>query len=435
MALVMQHEVSIAIEGKVRIVCDLQAERYRPYAKIGDCSFYYDPATGYRPVNAPPRVKKLYHRYAEIATGLLDLALKNYMDIKDEAERAQQRIEAHTQTIEEEEPMKQEQLFKADDPDMKIMPGTTSLESYIVHCVKKEAVDQVVNVTKPMIDSYIRDTYGTLPKRIEIKTEKETKVIEGVAHHKFETVLKLVNANVPVFLSGPAGSGKNVICKQVSEALNMEFYFSNAITQEYKLTGFIDANGRFHETQFYKAFTNGGLFMLDEIDASTPEVLVILNAAIANGYFDFPTGKVTAHEDFRICAAGNTFGSGADITYTGRYQLDASSLDRFAIVEIDYDEAIETAIACGNTELVKFVRDFREACNKQHLKFIVSYRAIERLHKLENVFAHAEAIKIVLLKGLEHHDARIVYDNLKTEDSAYTKGFKQALSEMGREVA
>ncbi len=100
-----------------------------------------------------------------------------------------------------------------------------------------------------------------------------------------------MNLNIPIFPIWPSRLRKNVICKQVAESLGLEFYFTNAVTQEYKLTGFIDANGRYHETQFYKAFVNGGVFMLDEIDASSPEVLVILNAAIANKYFDFPTGR------------------------------------------------------------------------------------------------------------------------------------------------
>jgi MoxR-like ATPase len=98
---------------------------------------------------------------------------------------------------------------------------------------------------------------------------------------------------------------KNVICKQVAEALKLEFYFSNAVTQEFRLTGFVDANGRYQDTQFFHAFTEGGIFFLDEMDASIPEVLVILNAAIANRYFDFPGhGRVQAHENFRVIAAG-----------------------------------------------------------------------------------------------------------------------------------
>lgn len=74
------------------------------------------------------------------------------------------------------------------------------------------------------------------------------------------------------------------------------------------------------------------------MDASAPEVLIHLNAALANGYFDFPNGKVYAHEDFRVVGAGNTTGQGADAQYTGRTQLDASSLDRFKLVEVNYNK-------------------------------------------------------------------------------------------------
>ena len=129
---------------------------------------------------------------------------------------------------------------------------------------------------------YIRAEYGPVKRRIEIETPERKIELDGVQHEKFETIFKFVSLDEPVFLEGPAGSGKNVICQQVAKALGLNFYFSNAVTQEYKITGFTDANGTFHESQFYKAFKNGGLFMLDEMDASTPEVLVILNAAIAN---------------------------------------------------------------------------------------------------------------------------------------------------------
>ena len=80
------------------------------------------------------------------------------------------------------------------------------------------------------------------------------------------------------------------------------------------------------------------------MDASVPETLIILNAAIANRYFDFPTGRVRANPKFRVIAAGNTLGTGADINYTGRYSLDRASLDRFALVQIDYSREIENAI-------------------------------------------------------------------------------------------
>ena len=240
-----------------------------------------------------------------------------------------------------------------------------------------------------------------------------------MTHEKFEMVLKLVAADIPVFITGPAGCGKNVLCKQIAEALGKEFYFSNAVTQEYKITGFIDANGTYQETQFYKAFTQGGVFMLDEMDASTPEVLVILNAAIANRYFDFPVGRVDAHPDFRIVAAGNTYGTGADMEYTGRFQLDASSLDRFALIEVSYDRDIERAIAGGDKALVQFIHDFRRAIRKADIKFTVSYRAIERLVKLKSMFDLQTAIQLAVLRGMDPDDAKLVANNLP--DGSYNE--------------
>ena len=149
-------------------------------------------------------------------------------------------------------------------------------------------VEEILAKVYPQIDEKIHETYGFLPEVHEVRTPTATHKICGTTHEKFDEVLNIVNLDIPVYLTGKAGTGKNVICQQVAEALGLDFYFTNAVTQEYKLTGFIDANGNYQETQFYKAFTKGGLFFLDEMDASIPETLIILNAAIANRYFDFP---------------------------------------------------------------------------------------------------------------------------------------------------
>ena len=284
----------------------------------------------------------------------------------------------------------------------------SSLEELLIKTIASASVDKIVEEVKPELSEYIMKTFGILPKRIEISTPSGVKEIKGTTHEAFEKVLQLVNLNIPVFLSGAAGTGKNVICKQVAEALGTEFYFTNAVTQEYQLKGFIDANGTFHETQFYKAFTNGGLFFLDEMDGSIPETLIILNAAIANGYFDFPIGKVEANPNFRVIAAGNTVGTGADIEYTGRFQLDASSLDRFALVEIDYSPAIEEAVTNGNTELCKFARMFRKITSETGIRCLFSYRSMERISKLEDIMELPEVLKISLTKGMGKDDLNII---------------------------
>lgn len=305
----------------------------------------------------------------------------------------------------------------------------STLEGMIAGLIADNCVGKVMSEVKPMIDRYVKCTYGTLPtKTIVVKSEKGEKKVKGVVAKEFKNIVNLVAMNMPVYLSGPSGCGKNVICKQVSEALGLEFYFSNAVTQEYKLTGFVDANGRYHETQFYKAFTQGGLFMLDEMDASVPEVLVILNAAIANGYFDFPNGKAEAHSDFRVVAAGNTLGGGANDVYTGRYQLDASSLDRFSIVPVDYDENVEAALSGDDKEILEFVRSLRKAFKKEQMNGVVSYRTIERLAKMRGVVDIQDIIRFTVLRGMDESDLKLLYNNLEISDkNIYKKAMKGCL--------
>ena len=303
----------------------------------------------------------------------------------------------------------------------------SKLEELLIQTIASASVEQIVEAAKPQLNDFIIKTFGILPQVHKVESPKGTHEVKGVTHEAFEKVLNLVNLDIPVFLSGAAGTGKNVICKQVAEGLGLDFYFTNAVTQEYQLKGFIDANGTYHETQFYKAFTNGGLFFLDEMDGSIPETLIILNAAIANRYFDFPTGKVEAHPDFRVVAAGNTVGTGADIEYTGRFQLDASSLDRFALIEVDYSPAIEEAVTNGNKELCKFARTFREITNQVGIRCLFSYRSMERISKLEetNAFELPEILKISLTKGMKKDDLNIIYSEFKKKSfvNKYVEAF------------
>lgn len=247
----------------------------------------------------------------------------------------------------------------------------------------------------------------TTEKKQPPKKEKKAVVTEEkeeVRHSKFELIKTCIEKNIPVYLSGPAGSGKNYTLEQISWELGLEFYFTNSVQQEYKLTGFIDAGGVYHETEFYKAFTKGGLFFLDEMDASIPEVLVLLNAAIANRYFEFPTGRVEAHKNFRVVAAGNTVGSGADEMYTGRLVLDQATLDRFVIIDFDYDERIEMHLAKGNKDLVTFIHDLREQAKQFGIRATFSYRCIAQVTKLECAGVDLKTVlEISVFKGM-HKD-------------------------------
>lgn len=273
---------------------------------------------------------------------------------------------------------------------------------YFVDTIEKEYETAGKKVTKA---KSIADSIKSEVEKKGIKAAVKTvpwKKSGEIFHSKFGMIKTCVESDIPVYLAGPAGSGKNHTLEQVAKALGLEFYFTNSVQQEYKLTGFIDAGGKFHETEFYKAFKNGGLFFLDEMDASIPEVLVLLNAAIANGYFEFPNGKITAHEDFRVVAAGNTVGSGADEAYTGRMVLDQATLDRFAIIEFGYDLQIELNLAKGNAELVSFIEDLRKQADEKGVRATFSYRCISMVVKLEAAGMDVdEIISIAVVKGMD----------------------------------
>lgn len=275
------------------------------------------------------------------------------------------------------------------------------------------------------VRAFIEREYGPIQKKVEIITPAgEVKPVQGMLHEAFDEVLAYVQADEPVFLVGPAGCGKNVLCKQIAEALGLEFYFSNAVTQEYKITGFTDAMGVFQESQFYKAFTQGGLFFLDEMDASIPEVLLILNSAIANRYFDFPApvGRVQAHPNFRVVSAGNTVGQGASFEYVGRNQLDASSLDRFAVVQVGYDEKVETSVAGGDRNLIDFIHAVRQVCDEKGISLITSYRSIGRIAKMSKVLPLPQVLRSCLFKGMTKADLDPIRDALSGKlSNVYTE--------------
>jgi hypothetical protein len=259
-------------------------------------------------------------------------------------------------------------------------------------------------------------------QKVETKVEDETK---EVRHEKFDLIKTCIENDIPVYLAGQAGTGKNYTLEQISWELGLEFYFTNSVQQEYKLTGFIDAGGVYHETEFYKAFKNGGIFFLDEMDASIPEVLVLLNAAIANKYFEFPNGKIKAHKNFRVVAAGNTVGSGADEMYTGRMVLDQATLDRFVIIEFDYDRNIELHLAKGNKELVDFVRELRAEAKTNGIRATFSYRCITMVTKLEKTGMDLKDILLIaVFKGMEKDTINCFVGT--------TGKYKEALKELQR---
>lgn len=321
------------------------------------------------------------------------------------------------------EELKKRDRKKLDDyAESKAMLPRTSfadaLQDAFLATLTEKASDELIKSVYPKVEGMIVEKFGVVPIEHIIKLpERKPFETTEVLHKDFDRILHMLLDGEAVYLCGAAGTGKSYLAQQLETALELEYYYTNSVTDDVQIKGFVDANGRYHETQFYKAFTQGGVFLLDELDASIPETLVMLNNALANGYFAFPNGKAQAHKDFHCIAAGNTFGTGADSKYVGRYQLDASSMDRFALVMVDYDMNIERVLANGDQYLLEFAHSFRNALNEVGINGLCTYRSIKRLSKFSGYMTKVDALRIGLIKGMADDDVTLLSKKMKLSNN------------------
>lgn len=257
---------------------------------------------------------------------------------------------------------------------------------------KMVAIDDAINDVR-------RDALEMAEKAIAEAAEKfrpvkvsrgkvEGKAIEGPVPAVFDKLVQLANQRKNIMMVGPTGCGKTHVAGIVAEALELE-YASQSCSEgmnESALTGWllpIKEGGQFTyvQSEFVRLYENGGIFLLDEIDAADPNVLVFMNQAIAQDHFFLPqrydNPQIKKHKDFVCIAAANTFGGGADTMFVGRNQLDEATLNRFKIgtVHMDYDEHVEQVLVATRCERTyNWCLAIREAIVKHHLRRSMSTR-------------------------------------------------------------
>lgn len=235
--------------------------------------------------------------------------------------------------------------------------------------------------------------------------------MKATFHPKFKQITALAQARKNIFIYGPTGSGKSFICGQVAEALGLPFYFVSCTAgmSEGVLTGRllpVGKNGTFEYviSEFVKAYEEGGVFLLDELDAADPNVLLIVNAALANGRLALSNRPekpyAIRHKDFVCIAAANTVGTGGDRMYSGRNKLDGSTLDRFMIgkVMVDYDRSVEEQL-CPDTGLRKVLWRVRDGINENRLERAMSTRFMIDAYEMKQAGWTVEEIMAAFFTG------------------------------------
>ena len=282
-----------------------------------------------------------------------------------------------------------------------------------------------------------QDGDGQSPPPEDSEDEKWEFDDDWTPPENFDKIVEAVRMGKNVALYGPAGCGKTDIATHVGMALDLQYYITTAPQMPYDLTGFVDATGTYTETAFSVPFMRGGIAVLDELDRSSPEAVIAVNAPIANGTMFVPkVGQFTKHRDCIFMATLNTVGLGADDEYVTANQLDASTRDRFIWIPVGYDERVELKVARNDKALVSFAQDWRQACEKVGVtNALFSYRVIKDFKDLcENRrFGVMEAIETTLLKGGVPKSTCLMIQKCFQRNNKYHKAFKMYVEQMPEE--
>jgi MoxR-like ATPase/preprotein translocase subunit YajC len=265
--------------------------------------------------------------------------------------------------------------------------------------------DKLEQKIETEVDGELRELRDALKQKqvLEVKVGDKVNVVTGLKHKQLEQLINYASLRLSPLLVGMAGTGKTHAGQQTAEALGLAFYSISVGAQTTKtdIMGYMDATGRYIRTLFREAYEFGGVFLMDEIDAGNANVLITINAALANGIAAFPDGMVERHEDFVFIASANTFGNGANRQYVGRNQLDAATLDRFALIEWHIDDDLEENLTMGLNGKAWYmaVRAARDYVAEKNIRALISPRATQKGSKLLDIGTTVDEVIDATLLG------------------------------------
>ena len=391
--------------------------------------------SGQAQVKAPPR-EEIPAQEPDRATPKLDTGRRNPLDALNEAEPPKVETPAARKPAVE---GKQAQLMAmlaqllegqsaTVDPDevARIAKGICESEIKVRMADLRGIVSGHRDEAVRMVNEYL----AKIPPRDVVQITAIDGTVKEInrQHYKFPLLVAALSQRLNVLLVGPAGSSKTTAAHAASEALKLEFEAISVgpMTSKADLFGFVDANGKYHDTATVRRAEQGGVMLWDEVDAANAGVLTAGNMLLANGHLSTPVGMKTKHKDFVLIAAANTYGMGANRVYVGRNQLDGATLDRFVVIDWGYDHGLEAHIVGLNQDSLPLdvkagghvspsdwfaqVIRVREACAKLAIRHVVSPRATIHGVKLFAAGIGRKHVEdMVLWKGMdEATQAKIV---------------------------
>jgi hypothetical protein len=263
--------------------------------------------------------------------------------------------------------------------------------------------DQVKQIVADAIEQ------AKIPTTITVEIRNQDKEVETIpmAHELLPKLLMLMGAknrhgmHHNLYLYGAPGGSKSYSIAQCAKALGLRYANISLLpqTSDLRLIGYYDAKGEYVSTTFRDFYENGGVFVLEELDNTSPSLQTVLNVGLENGAMMFPDGMVNKSADCIVIGTGNTPGCGATPSFPERRAMDSAFRERFMFLHWTYDSSLEEAITLSILPTAKawynWVTAVRAYAATNYPRMIVSprvnYSGVELLamgETAENV-AHA----------------------------------------------
>lgn len=216
----------------------------------------------------------------------------------------------------------------------------------------------------------------------------------------------------PIFISGPSGIGKTFLVEQVCAELKKECIRVNFSieTDQTDLIGgptLVNGNITYSEGPVITCLRNGYILLLDEVDRSNPNNILILNGILeGRGFYNPKTGEyIKAAEGFNVIMTANSKGFGDE---SGKYLsqiLDSAFLERLPVTfESEFpNEKTESKILSHHLDdedfiqkLVKWARVIRKTFNDGGIDEIISTRRLVHIAQAYSMF-NCDKLKAISL--------------------------------------
>jgi MoxR-like ATPase len=210
-----------------------------------------------------------------------------------------------------------------------------------------------------------------------------------------EKIENLSAMKYPVLLVGHAGVGKNQMIGEVANKLHQPVIKINCSgdMRTSSLLGRMAPNqdGKFvwEDGLIVKAIREGYWLILDEMNSLDADILFCLHGLMDDGFITLANNSevVEAHENFRLFATMNP------ISYFGVKTLNQALADRFAIIDIGFDDDVDKALIKQlaypkeiQTSLTTLIKNIRGEYEKGDISQNFGHRTLSNVVKLSKQF-------------------------------------------------